>query len=413
MAERVQKLLARAGIAARRKAEELIVAGRVRVDGRIVTELGVRAEVDARIEVDGKRVMAEPLVYVLLHKPRGVVCTLRDPEGRPSVAALVKNLPVRLVPVGRLDFATSGALLLTNDGEFAAGLAHPKRKIDKVYIAKVAGVVDESALERWKRSIVIDGRATRPAAVRLMRTEGGKSWLHITLQEGRNRQIRRLGEAAGFPVMRLSRESFAGFTVEDLSPGQYRMLTVDELRDLRDRFGVPRRARPAAEHQLASRRAAKLGPRLEPSTPRSRRAGAKGRVTGWHGGIPGQVTRGSVSEDAAPQGTGRSGPRRDAPGEPEARSAKGPRGKATGGRPSSRREEAPRAAASPRGKATGGRPSSRGEEAPRAAASPRGKATGGRPSSRGEAPPRGRSAGAAASAATARTPRAKGPARKR
>jgi 23S rRNA pseudouridine2605 synthase len=248
MDERLQKVLARAGIAARRKAEELIVAGRVRVDGRIVTELGTK--VDPRrsnVEVDGRRIMAEPLMYVLLHKPRGVMCTMSDPEGRPTVASLVTDVGVRLVSVGRLDFNTSGALLMTNDGDFAAGLCHPRCNVEKVYRAKVSGAIDDRALEGFRQSIVIDGRPTRPAMVRLLGVEGGKSWLELRLKEGRNRQIHRLGEATGYDIMRLMRVGYAGLTVEGLAPGQYRMLTLDELRELKKAFGVPKRVRPPLE----------------------------------------------------------------------------------------------------------------------------------------------------------------------
>lgn len=242
--ERLQKVLARAGVASRRAAEDLIREGRVRVDGRVVRELGTRVGPKARVEVDGQRVVAERFVYVLLHKPRGVVSTLRDPEGRPTVRDLLRSVGARVVPVGRLDYHTSGALLCTNDGEFAAKLLHPKGGVPKEYVAKVRGVVDEAGLERWRRSIVIDGRATRPAEVRILRVEGDKTWLSITLYEGRNRQVRRLGEATGFPVMRLARVAHAGITTEGLRPGDWRHLTTDELVELKRHYGVPRRVRP-------------------------------------------------------------------------------------------------------------------------------------------------------------------------
>lgn len=239
--ERLQKVLARAGIASRRAAESYILEGRVRVDGRVVRELGTKVGARARVEVDGVRLVPERFVYIVLHKPRGVVSTLRDPEGRPTVAELVKGVGARVVPVGRLDFHTSGALLFTNDGEFAERLLHPKGKVPKEYVAKVRGVVDEAALARWRESIVIDGRATQPADVRLLRVEGDKSWLSIVLHEGRNRQVRRLGEATGFLVMRLARLSHAGITSERLRPGEYRHLSREELIELKQAYGVPRR----------------------------------------------------------------------------------------------------------------------------------------------------------------------------
>lgn len=242
--ERLQKVLARAGIASRRAAEELITKGRVKVDGRVVDQLGVRVDArKAKVEVDGKRLMAEPLVYVVLHKPRGVMCTLSDPEGRPTVAQLLEPVGVRVVPVGRLDFHTSGALLCTNDGEFANALAHPRNKAKKVYVAKVQGLVHDEQLENWRKSIEIDGRATAPADVRRLRFEGDKTWLELTLREGRNRQVRRLGEATGSLVMRLARISHAGVTAEDLRPGQWRHLSLDELIVLKRDFGVPHRVR--------------------------------------------------------------------------------------------------------------------------------------------------------------------------
>jgi 23S rRNA pseudouridine2605 synthase len=247
MADRLQKILARGGIAARRKAEELIVAGRVRVDGRVVTELGTKADSrKQRIEVDGKRVIKEPLVYVLLHKPRDIVCTASDPEGRPTVTSLVKGLTMRLTPIGRLDYATSGVLLLSNDGDFAMGLLHPKRAVKKIYVAKVQGEVSDVALARFKQSIVIDGKPTKPIDVRILRVENRKTWLELTLEEGKNRQIRRLGEAIGYQVMRLVRTHFAGLTIEGLRPGEYRMLTTSELRDLQKEYGVPRNVHAAA-----------------------------------------------------------------------------------------------------------------------------------------------------------------------
>lgn len=241
--ERLQKILARAGIASRRAAEELILRGRVRLDGRVVTELGVRADpLRARVEVDGKRVLAETAVYVVLNKPRGVVSTLRDPEGRRTVAELVRA-GARVVPVGRLDYHTSGALLLTNDGDFLNALAHPSHGVPRIYVVKVKGAVDDSALVRWRLPIEIDGRPTRPAGVRRLRFEGDKTWLEVELGEGRNQHVRRLAERAGFPVLRLSRLSFAGIGTDGLRPGQWRPLSTDELATLKQTYGVPRRVR--------------------------------------------------------------------------------------------------------------------------------------------------------------------------
>ena len=269
--ERLQKVLARAGVASRRKSEGFIRAGRVRVDGRIVTELGSTVDVQrSRIEVDGRRVMAEPLVYLAWHKPRGVMSTLHDPEGRATVADYLRGLSVRVVPVGRLDFHTSGIMLLTNDGELASKLSHPSTQAPKEYVAKVRGAVDDAKLEGWSESIVIEGRATRPAEVRRLRQEGDKTWLSIVLREGRNRQIRRLGEVVGQQVTRLARVAYAGIVVDGLKPGQWRHLTVDELRDLKRRFGVPARVRPAVSAPASRHRRARdgsSGPAVESRKP--------------------------------------------------------------------------------------------------------------------------------------------------
>lgn len=280
-AERLQKVLARAGLASRRAAEELIRAGRVRVEGRKVTELGVQVDPEAKVEVDGRRVQREPLVYVLLHKPRGVMTTLSDPEGRPTIRELLRGVGARIVPIGRLDFNTSGALLCTNDGELAAKLMHPRTQAPKVYVAKVAGVVDDRARERLSESVWIDGRPTAPAEVRVLRVEGQKTWIQVTLREGRNRQVRRLGEQAGLPVMRLARVSHAGIDTEGLRPGQWRHLDEKELLALRERYGVPRRVKlrapapaPAAAVPERPRRVTAAKP---PQAPKLR---ARGRSDG-------------------------------------------------------------------------------------------------------------------------------------
>lgn len=270
--ERLQKVLARAGLASRRAAEDLIRDGRVRVDGRVVRELGTKVGPGARVEVDGIRIVPERLVYIVLHKPRGVVSTLKDPQGRPTVSELVQGVNVRVVPIGRLDFHTSGALLLSNDGAFADKLLHPKGRVPKDYVAKVRGIVDEAALERWRQSIVIDGRATRPAQVRLLRIEGDKSWLSIVLFEGRNRQVRRLGEVTGFPVLRLARLAHAGITTDGLRPGRWRHLSVEELTELKRAYGVPQRVR-SPDPPAPQRRAVASARSAHAQTARGARAG--------------------------------------------------------------------------------------------------------------------------------------------
>lgn len=246
-AERIQKILAKAGVSSRRAAERLIVEGRVRVDGRIVTELGTKADAKSKIELDGKRLVQDQLCYGVLNKPRGMLTTLSDPEGRATVGAILKQIGLRVIPVGRLDYNTSGVLLFTNDGDFAQGLGHARSKVPKIYVAKVRGELQERELARWAEKIEIDGRLTEPASVKALRRERGHTWLQITIHEGRNRQVRRLGDHAGTPLVRLVRVSHAGVDAEGLKPGEWRLLTVDELKDLKAAYGVPRKIRGAAQ----------------------------------------------------------------------------------------------------------------------------------------------------------------------
>jgi 23S rRNA pseudouridine2605 synthase len=239
---RLQKVLASAGLASRRAAEAMITAGRVRVDGRVVTELGNKVDPHtSRIEVDGQRIVRQAHVYVVLHKPRGVVSTLSDPQGRPTVRELLAQVPARVYPVGRLDFNTSGVLLATNDGDFAEGLLHPRKAVPKSYVVKLQGQMQPKDLDTWKRGVRLDGSTTLPAKVKVLRYESGKTWLEVTITEGQNQQIRRMGDATGFRVMRLARLSFAGITADGLRPGEWRDLTSDELMDLKADYGVPRR----------------------------------------------------------------------------------------------------------------------------------------------------------------------------
>ena len=240
---RLQKVLAHAGVSSRRAAEELIAAGRVRVDGRTVTELGTKVDPrGTRIEVDGQRVVRQAPVYLILHKPRGVVSTMSDPEGRSTVGDLLSDVSAaRVYPVGRLDFNTSGALLVTNDGDFSVALMHPRRAVPKTYVVKVQGAMEERDLDRWRRGVELEDGKTLPAKVKLLRYEGDKTWLELTITEGRNQQVRRMGDATGFRVMRLARLSFAGVGTEGLAPGRWRYLTGDELTALKKDYGVPKR----------------------------------------------------------------------------------------------------------------------------------------------------------------------------
>lgn len=224
---RLNAFLARAGVASRRGADELIRAGRVRVNGK-TAGLATFVEGDDRVELDGRLLAPQPLAYVLLHKPAGVVTTASDPHGRPTVVELV-DLPQRVVPVGRLDADTTGALLLTNDGPLAHRLAHPRYGVDKVYEVEVEGEPGAEALRRLAAGVELDDGATAPAGVRRL----GPSRLELTLHEGRKHQVKRMCEALGHPVVRLHRRGYAGLTLEGLEPGGWRELTAAEVAALR------------------------------------------------------------------------------------------------------------------------------------------------------------------------------------
>ena len=232
MTERIQKILSARGITSRRKAEELIQAGRVSVNGRIAV-LGESADPDVDcILLDGKEIpSSEKAVYIMLNKPRGFVTTLSDEKGRPTVAQLVKDCGVRVYPVGRLDYDSEGLLLMTNDGDFAHRLMHPKQEISKVYEVWVTGY-HESAQTLLRRPITLDGYRIRPPKVKLLHTEGTKAKLLITIHEGRNRQIRRMCEAAGMLVTRLRRVCEGELSLGDLEIGSWRYLTEEELAGL-------------------------------------------------------------------------------------------------------------------------------------------------------------------------------------
>ena len=226
---RLNAYLARAGVASRRKADELIKAGRVTVNGE-PGQLNTFVERRDRVEVDGEPVAAQALAYVLLHKPAGVVTTASDPQGRSTVVDLV-DVPERVVPVGRLDVDTTGALLLTNDGPLAHRLAHPRYLVEKVYVADVSGRPDERALRALSQGVELEDGTTAPATVRCL----APSRVELTLHEGRKRQVRRMLEAVGHPVTHLHRSVYAGLTLEGLEPGAWRELErgeVDRLRRL-------------------------------------------------------------------------------------------------------------------------------------------------------------------------------------
>ncbi len=233
--ERLQKVLARAGVASRRAAEDLIAEGRVAVNGE-VAELGRRVHIDRdRVEVDGALVPVRPgLVYYLLNKPAGVVTTAADPEGRPTVVQLVPRTP-RVFPIGRLDAATEGLLLLTNDGELAHHLSHPRFGVDKEYVAQVGGKVSAGAVRRLRDGVDLEDGRTAPARVAQM----GPDTVRIVIHEGRNRQVRRMCDAVGLPVQRLVRTRIGPLTDRRLAPGEWRPLTPAELRSLSQAAASP------------------------------------------------------------------------------------------------------------------------------------------------------------------------------
>lgn len=249
--ERLQKILAQAGIGSRRECEKWISEGRVRVQGRVVTELGTRADPRRdKIEVDGQRITVASWVHFIFNKPRGVVCTLSDPEGRPALSDYARNIPERVFPVGRLDFHTSGALLLTNDGQMADALLRPAAQVPKVYIVKMDGHLDVPTLDRLRNGVTLDdGYVTRPCELFVDREEPGHTWVQITLTEGKNRQIHRMAEAVGHRVMRLSRLSFAGMTTEGLRPGKFRQLKARELEKLTKKYLRPARQAAKGTHR--------------------------------------------------------------------------------------------------------------------------------------------------------------------
>jgi 23S rRNA pseudouridine2605 synthase len=224
---RLNAYLARAGVASRRGADELVKAGRVTVNGepgRLNTVVGARD----RVEVDGEEVARQRLAYVLLHKPAGVVTTARDPQGRPTVVGLVPHEP-RVVPVGRLDVDTTGALLLTNDGQLAHRLAHPRYGVEKTYVAEVERDLDEDALRRLREGIELEDGLTAPAGARRL----GPGRVELVLHEGRKHQVKRMLSAVGYPVTRLHRSAYAGLTLEGLEPAGWRELDAAEVDQLR------------------------------------------------------------------------------------------------------------------------------------------------------------------------------------
>ena len=234
--ERIQKILARAGIASRREAERMILEGRVMLNGKVIDTLGVKADpVKDHIRVDGKIIIRpEPKVTLLLNKPKNFLSTVEDPQDRPTVKDLVKKVKWRVYPVGRLDFDAEGLLILTNDGDLAYRLSHPKFSIPRTYLAKVSGIPDEKKLSQLKRGVTLEDGKAKAASLFLLRQGEKNSWVRIVITEGRNHLVKRMFMAIGHPVLKLKRVSFGPIQLGDLPVGQFRYLTAEEMEKLKD-----------------------------------------------------------------------------------------------------------------------------------------------------------------------------------
>ena len=237
MQERLQKVLAKAGVASRRKAEELIRWGKVRVDGKVITEMGTKVDPETQdIECGGVALdPQEEKVYILLHKPAGYLSTVDDPQRRPIVTDLLKNIKERVYPVGRLDLDTEGALLLTNDGELAQRILHPSHEVNKTYVAKVKGKPGNKKLDALSKGIELEGRKTWPANIEVLKSEAGSTTIQITIHEGRKRQVRKMFDAIGHPVLKLKRTAYGQLELGELGPGKYRFLTPADIKFILDK----------------------------------------------------------------------------------------------------------------------------------------------------------------------------------
>jgi len=229
--ERLQKVIANSGYCSRRKAEELIKNGKVMVNGKKIEELGFKVDGNDIITVENKILKKENKEYILLYKPRGVVTTTSDEKGRKTVLDLIKTSK-RLYPVGRLDYDTSGLLLLTNDGELTNILIHPKNEIDKVYIAKINGIMNGFEIKTLEKGVLIDGKKTAPCKVKVRKKEKDSSIIELTIHEGKNHQVKKMFETIGFKVLKLKREKLAFLNLSGLKPGEYRYLSIKEVKML-------------------------------------------------------------------------------------------------------------------------------------------------------------------------------------
>lgn len=237
---RLAKYLAQVGLASRRHAEQMIKNGDIKVNGQLVTEMGTQVEPETDIiEYQGKRIGGVPMmIYVLLYKPAGFLCSVNDPQGRPTVLNLLKDIKERIYPVGRLDFDTSGLLLLSNDGEFTNLMIHPRYKITKTYEARVNGRVGPLEMDRMRKGLLLEDGMTAPAQVKLLTQDENSSLLEISIHEGRKRQIKRMCAAINHPVLNLKRTRLAFLSLQDLEEGEYRLLSSQEVEALKKCAGA-------------------------------------------------------------------------------------------------------------------------------------------------------------------------------
>ena len=232
--ERLQKVIAQTGYCSRRKAEELIKSGKVEVNGKVITEMGVKVNFDDDITIEGNGLnLKEDKVYYIMNKPRGIITSTSDEKSRKTVVDLIEETK-RIYPVGRLDYDTTGVLLLTNDGELTNLLIHPKNNIEKLYIAKIKGIPTKEELLKLSRGVVIDGRKTSKSKVKLKKInkKNNVSIVEVVIHEGRNHQVKKMFEAIGYEVIKLKREKFAFLDVNDLKSGEYRELSIKEVKKL-------------------------------------------------------------------------------------------------------------------------------------------------------------------------------------
>ncbi|WP_461177870.1 pseudouridine synthase [Virgibacillus ainsalahensis] len=234
--ERLQKVIAQSGVTSRRKAEQLIIEGKVKVNDKVITKLGTKVTSEDKIEIDDIPLQKEAPVYYMLYKPRGVISSLKDDKGRKVVTDLLGEIEERIFPIGRLDYDTSGILLLTNDGEFANLLMHPKYEVDKVYVAKIKGTPSKAELGQLRKGVKSEKDVLKAVGYNILSTDKkkGSTILEITLREGKNKHVRRMMENLGYPVMKLKREKYGMLTLEGLQPGNYRPLTPKEIKQMRN-----------------------------------------------------------------------------------------------------------------------------------------------------------------------------------